>query len=394
MKKNSGITLVTLIITIIILLVLATVSINLIMNGDLIGKAKTAVDKYSDGEIEEQIELAYSEWQMGKYLGEIKTATEFMQEKLEITLGDNGLIVTENEGTILVTLSNNKLYEYNVTTGKTEKTDVISKSNKKEDSYVGCYADIDKDGIVDGVIFVDLLTGSVRDTQQWINANGAYTFPTDVKVENVNNYYISQSNYTDSHFGTHEVISPKTTNGKQRFYVMALSDFTTPAKTDGTEEENYPAYTSYYWYKNAIGNMNSLITSSNDFGTGNENTRKMIEKWNAAGEEDPEVEPYTDSPQDKRDIWKHIQTIYNDGKGWFLPSRAEWAAFANEIGDDIQISKSNHNSKYGLSGVYWTSTQNNVGNKNWAWRMLFSFPGILNNGSVNETYAVRLATTF
>ena len=38
----------------------------------------------------------------------------------------------------------------------------------------------------------------------------------------------------------------------------------------------------------------------------------MIEKWNAAGEENPEVEPYTDSPQDKQDIWKHIQTMQNE----------------------------------------------------------------------------------
>ena len=75
-------------------------------------KSKSAVDKYSDGEIEEQIKLAYQEYYMEKFTGTNRTVAEFMQEKLRILLGDNGLIVTENEGMILVTLSSNKLYQY------------------------------------------------------------------------------------------------------------------------------------------------------------------------------------------------------------------------------------------------------------------------------------------
>ena len=382
LKKQNAITLVALIITVIILLILAMVSISLVMNGNLIGKSKTAVDKYSEEEIQEQIKLAYSEWQMSRYLGETKTAVEFMQEKLKITLGDNGLMVTENEGIILVTLSN-KLYEYNLATGKTEKTEVISKSNKKDDSYVGCYTDIDKDGTVDGIIFVDLLTGSVRDTQQWGNGNGRYTLPNDVTAENVNNYYVSQENYTWEGIPNH-VISPKTTNGKQRFYVMALSDFTTPAKTDGTEEENYPSYTTYTWYKNACNHMSPQITS-NDFGTGKENTKKMIEKWNAAGTEDG----YTDSPQDKQDIWKHIQTKYNEG--WFIPSRAEWAAFANEIKRVTSISTSSFKSALGLSEQYWSSSQ--YGDIN-AWMPLCGWNFIHYASVDSDNVSVRLATTF
>ena len=259
----------------------------------------------------------------------------------------------------------------------------IKKSTAKADSYVGSFADIDKDGTVDGVIFVDLLTGSVRDTQLWYNPSGSYRLPTDVTVENVNTYYVSQASYTDSHFGTHEVISPKTTNGKQRFYIMQLTNFTTPAKTDGTDEENYPAYTIYYWYKNATGYMSPLITS-NDFGTGKENTRKMIEKWNAAGTENG----YANSAQDKRDIWKHIQTKYNEG--WFIPSRAEWAAFANEIGGETPITTSNFNSTYGLSNLYWSSSQYQDFS---AWLAYFYY-GYIYFDNVKWAYAIRLATTF
>ena len=40
----------TLVISIIVLLILATVSINLIINNGILDKAKLAVDKYSEGE--------------------------------------------------------------------------------------------------------------------------------------------------------------------------------------------------------------------------------------------------------------------------------------------------------------------------------------------------------
>ena len=259
----------------------------------------------------------------------------------------------------------------------------IKNSTAKADSYVGSYADIDKDGTVDGVIFVDLLTGSVRDTQQWTNSTGAYTLPTDVTTENVNTYYISQESYTDSYLGTHEVISPKTTNGKQRFYIMQLTDFTTPAKTDGTEEENYPGYSSYYWYNNAYDHMSPLITS-NDFGTGKENTRKMIEKWNAAGTENG----YTDSAQNKRDIWKHIQTKYNEG--WFIPSRAEWAAFSNEIGGENPMTAYNSATVYGLADFYWTSSQYDDCE---VWGAGFT-SNYMDTAETMEEFFVRLVTTF
>ena len=98
LKNNKGITLVALIITIIVLLILAMVSINLVMNGGIIDKSKHAVDKYSQEEIQEQ-------------------AKDFMQEKLRTTLGDNGLTVKEKNGVLQVTLSNGKVYDYNVSTG-------------------------------------------------------------------------------------------------------------------------------------------------------------------------------------------------------------------------------------------------------------------------------------
>ena len=122
LKNNKGITLVALIITIIVLLILAMVSISLVMNGGIIGKSKTAVDKYSQEEVQEQIKLAYSEWQMGQYTGETQTASAFIQSKLNSIYGTGAVTsVTESNGTFEVTFANGKGYSYNVATGTAAK---------------------------------------------------------------------------------------------------------------------------------------------------------------------------------------------------------------------------------------------------------------------------------
>ena len=122
LKSKNGITLVALIITIIVLLILAMVSIALVMNSGIITKSKTAVDKYSEEEIQEQIKLAYSEWQMGQYTGVTDDAPTFVQNKLNSIYGAGTVAnVTAENGILTVELTNGKTYTYNVTTGTAEK---------------------------------------------------------------------------------------------------------------------------------------------------------------------------------------------------------------------------------------------------------------------------------
>ena len=60
LKKASGITLIALVITIVVLIILATVSINMILDDNgIIGAAELAKDKYQNAAKEEQEELAY-----------------------------------------------------------------------------------------------------------------------------------------------------------------------------------------------------------------------------------------------------------------------------------------------------------------------------------------------
>ena len=104
------------------------VSISLIINSGIISKSKTAVDKYSQEEIQEQIKLAYSEWQMAKYSGETNDdAATFMQTKLIEVLGDNELKVEETgAGVFTVTLNGGKQYTYTVATGAVAKVKTVA----------------------------------------------------------------------------------------------------------------------------------------------------------------------------------------------------------------------------------------------------------------------------
>ena len=116
-NTQRGITLVALIITIIVLLILAMVSISLVMNSGIIDKSKTAVDKYSQEEIQEQIKLAYAEWQTAQWTSDAGDAATFMQTRLRTSLNDNGLTVTGSNGIFVAKLSNNKQYIYDSKAG-------------------------------------------------------------------------------------------------------------------------------------------------------------------------------------------------------------------------------------------------------------------------------------
>lgn len=68
-RTNKGITLIALIITIIILLILAVVSIRLVVNNGILGKAEHATTKYGTEEEQEQIKIGYADYQMAKESG-------------------------------------------------------------------------------------------------------------------------------------------------------------------------------------------------------------------------------------------------------------------------------------------------------------------------------------
>ena len=197
------------------------------------------------------------------------------------------------------------------------------------------------------------------------NSYGEYTIPK--VTTGLKEYCVSEKKYTNAINGEQEVIKAKTTSGTSRFYVMALTDI--DGKQNGT---------SYDWYNAAYGKMNDYAsTTSVDFGKGVSNTKNMIAKWNT------EAYGKQNTCSSHKDLWGEIQEQVN--KGWYVPSRAEWAAFGANLG----INKSNCPSR-GISRWYWSSSQSNTG---YAWYAHFNYDYMNNNIDTAATYA-RLGTTF
>jgi type II secretory pathway pseudopilin PulG len=142
LKNKNGITLVALIITIIVLLILAMVSISLVMNSGIIDKSKTAVDKYSQEEIQEQLKLAYSEWEVARWDGTAGDATVFVRTRLSQTYGENldeSSVKVEN-GKVTAKI-NGKTFEYNTSTGTAGEIKPQALSTLTKDNY-GDYIDL------------------------------------------------------------------------------------------------------------------------------------------------------------------------------------------------------------------------------------------------------------
>ena len=394
MKK--GFTLIELLAVIVILAIIALIAVPIVVN--IINDSKKeslqrSIDLYVD-----HAQKAITKYQMTHPDFNPKECTiedkKLTCDGTEIEVEMKGQ--TPQSGTI--TIVDNKLYYDVVLEGKKYILEVPPIPATGED-YKGYYADVDGDGEADGVIYADLAHASRENAKwgpgynnQYIN-NGEYSYEA---LEDLKEYTISKNKHNGK-FGEKEIISVKPgSSGNSRFYVMALEDFTTEAYTDPNDSNNnYPAYTTYYWYKNAYGKMPSPVKdTSTDFGTGYTNTGNMIRIWNNNGVEEGWT---TGATQDKRDIWKHIKDKYNSKEKWYIPSKGEWSAFADYFGitsnydtGSYVANGGNYNSTYGLSSYYWSSSQ---GNAFYSWSIIFDNGG-MDYGIVYGNDYVRLGATF
>ena len=242
-----------------------------------------------------------------------------------------------------------------------------------KENYIGYYADVDGDGNVDGVIYADLAHPS-RTGASWKSNSYSYEAEDDLKE-----YTVSETNSPITTFGTNKIITLKPgSTGNSRFYVMALNDF-----REGAYQDKY-----YYWYKNAYEKMPSTVKdTSTDFGTGYDNTGKMIRIWNNNGNEEGWT---TGATQYEYDIWGKIQEKYQEG--WYIPSKGEWAAFADYLANRLEnpLTTSNYKTIYGLSSWYWSSSQYYAFS---AWYIHFYY-GNVSSCTVGSTTYVRLGVTF
>lgn len=202
MKNTKGITLIALVITIIVLLILAGVTLNLVTGGDgILGKATNAVNETNKGKISEEIELAMAElknqYYEEKYVtGEIDATTTFAK------YAETELKKTEDSEKIGIETSNGKLYY--------EGTEIIYEN---------------KNGVVEATGTFDTNTGSVEIAEIIIDGikipeglkigstvsytpNGTYTgWTTDHSGYNINYNLATGSSYTGANGQTEMTIS-------------------------------------------------------------------------------------------------------------------------------------------------------------------------------------------
>ncbi len=137
MKKENGITLISLIITIIIMLILAGVSLSMVMgDGSMLDQANAAADKTKIAEVQEYIDLATASNKMAKYskigLKSKDTLVTEMAEQGLITDAEKTAVLggadLEINGTKIEFSELETSYQAAVDAGVTEEDEVIALS--------------------------------------------------------------------------------------------------------------------------------------------------------------------------------------------------------------------------------------------------------------------------
>ena len=338
MKKNKGITLIALVITIIVMLILVVVTIRISTKGGLFDYAGKAARETKDA-IADETDIANG----------------------KITIGG---------------VKYNSIDEY-LAKYKTEPIPTT-------ESYVGYYADINDDGTVDGVIYADLAVGK---SGQWSNEYGAYSYDA---VSDLKDYYISQADYRDD-FGTKDVIAPISgTEGNDRFYIMALDNFTketfywyynAKGKLDRAVAMDYNDFGE--GKSNTISMLNDWNNNTDIYGA-QYGSQYRSDLWGAI------------QNSENYDI---VESANDSGK-WFVPSKAEWNAFGDYLYTNLGVTTDNYE-EYGLRNFYWPSSQESADKAyfagvgpGWVRPNAYFRGGCMGVGAVNYYGSVRLSATF
>lgn len=256
------------------------------------------------------------------------------------------------------------------------------------------YADMDNDGIADGIIVADVSKDSSDTTDTYKGGNpwgaitswGGFSY---TKQSSGLREYSSNTNYKYINPDGTEVDGTLVTcinkSGIPRYYIISLADY------DDIKLHSW-YYSAYSYDGNNDGDTNDLedrMYDYNDqtkieFGQGKNNTNNMIIAWNEKkyGEQN--------GGSKLSDIWGIIQDKANEG--WFVPSRAEWAAFASYLNTSNTSTDLYYYKNYGLNTVYWTSSQKN-NSKVYTLDFNSSNSGV-HEDIINDGIYVRLASTF
>ena len=284
------------------------------------------------------------------------------------------------------TMNNVTYYRYQESYTKIDEVlpgSTILRENAPKISVSGLkYADLDADGTADGIIVADILKDSADTTtykgkNPWGDSDGSFSY-TKVTSELIAYSENTGYKYTNADGSTVDGTLIKCTNstGIPRYYILSLANY----------DDN-----NHYWYKNAYGNMSDYSTfTSKDFGKGKENTEKMIDRMkNHSDSKYNNVDYGEPTTGTNADVWNIIEDKVKEG--WFVPSKAEWAAFASYLNTSKTSTDKNYYVNYGLNNWYWSSSQYS-GYGAWSVGFTDGYMGYYHVYNANNS--LRLCTTF
>ena len=195
-KKNKGITLIALIITIVVLLILVAVSVNVLIKSNLIGIAEKTVKKDSDATIFEEVEIAYAGALTGQYLENAPFAEIMRRElakkddKTEVLGERENIIVKYKEHEII--LKDGKLTEENQVKQVTDTTPgELAGNGTEEDPYL-------VQSIEDLVAFSNNVNNGTSYEGKYVNLERTLDFKSEKSYVNPSNMnaLITESGFT------------------------------------------------------------------------------------------------------------------------------------------------------------------------------------------------------
>ena len=168
-KSTSGITLIALVVTIIVLIILAGVSINLVLGDNgIITKAKVAKEKQEISEIKEKIQMKIAD----KEIEKIQKGESITQSEIEEILGNYGEVVKNGEE-IESLITTEEQYEIPYSDIYTKVDIKEPEVNEPPERATVSHYLIDPSGTTDDTIFCNEVTASTWWHRNW--GNGVMT---------------------------------------------------------------------------------------------------------------------------------------------------------------------------------------------------------------------------
>ena len=209
-RNNKGITLIALVVTIIVLIILAGVSINLVLGDNgILTKAKEAKEESNEAQIKEKMQLAVQEYLINRNTGDNTSLQDILRENLdeskieEITENGKTAVVTYDGERIKIDLEKGTVGEdtpFDMWDGQSASEGLIGKGTKEEPYLIYSASDLYYMSQCVGQGYEATVVGLNEDkTENGCNAvacTANYKLMTNIALNDVTNY----DNWNDESF--------------------------------------------------------------------------------------------------------------------------------------------------------------------------------------------------